>query len=125
MSKNRDKQGADKTCGALHNLSRYWSEQDARAVLDAWEESGKSAVAFADEHGLKPKRLYWWRQRLRRPSSEPAFIPVVLCSQPSQGQRSPVVVTSSTGVRIEISELHHDCALWVAALLRALEEPAS
>lgn len=44
------------------NRSR-WTEQGARALLSALERSGQPVRAFAEEHGLDPKRLYMWRRR--------------------------------------------------------------
>jgi transposase-like protein len=41
-----------------------WTEHDARAALVALERSGKAVRAFAEEHGLDPRRLYAWRRRV-------------------------------------------------------------
>jgi len=38
-----------------------WTEQDARVVLAALEQSRKPVRVFAEEHGLDPQRLYLWR----------------------------------------------------------------
>lgn len=40
-----------------------WTEEDARIVLAAQQQSGKPVRAFAEEHGLDPQRLYLWRRR--------------------------------------------------------------
>lgn len=41
-----------------------WTEEDARVVLAALERSGKPLRTFAEEHGLDPQRLYFWRRRV-------------------------------------------------------------
>ena len=56
----------------------YWSEEDARVVVDAWQESGETMASFARRHGVQAKRLARWVRRLqeseeRAPSS---FFPV-------------------------------------------------
>jgi len=50
---------------------RRWSADEARAVLVAAKQSGLSMPAFAEQHGLDPQRVYWWRRRLER-VTEPA-----------------------------------------------------
>lgn len=42
-----------------------WRETDARAVVGAWEGSGKSLSGFAREHGLERNRLSRWTSRLK------------------------------------------------------------
>jgi hypothetical protein len=43
---------------------RRWTEEEARQVLVAWEESGLELTAFALGEGLDPQRLTRWRRRL-------------------------------------------------------------
>lgn len=43
---------------------RRWNADDATRVLAAVEASGKSIIAFADEHGLRVSRILQWRRRL-------------------------------------------------------------
>jgi len=43
-----------------------WTEQEARAVLAAWERSGLSVRQFAVEHGLDPQRIWLWRRRVAK-----------------------------------------------------------
>ena len=45
-------------------MARRWSEQAARSVMAEWEQSGKSARAFAEERGVDAERLYRWRRKL-------------------------------------------------------------
>jgi transposase-like protein len=64
------------------STGRRWTEDDARAVLDAHTESGLSVAAFAAREGLDPQRVYSWRRRLGRSVeaveaiSAPAFIEI-------------------------------------------------
>jgi transposase len=45
---------------------RYWREAEARVVVAAWQESGKTLSAFAQQHGVDPRRLARWSSQLRR-----------------------------------------------------------
>lgn len=56
--------------------SRYWKEEDARALLDVWARSGESVSVFARRHGLAPHRLLRWKQRLSGSERQPVFHPV-------------------------------------------------
>jgi transposase-like protein len=42
----------------------YWRAADARVVVEAWRRSGRSLAAFAREHGVRPRRLVYWRDQL-------------------------------------------------------------
>ncbi len=55
---------------------RRWTEDEARQVLVAWEESGLELTAFAIGEGLDPQRLTRWRRRLAATSS-PTFEEIV------------------------------------------------
>jgi hypothetical protein len=58
---------------------RYWREDDARVLIEAWQRSGLTLVAFAESHDVLPKRLARWVARLRKIPSEPVgFHPVRL-----------------------------------------------
>ena len=39
---------------------RYWRAAEAGQVLAAWQASGRSLTAFANEHGLSRARLVRW-----------------------------------------------------------------
>ena len=43
---------------------RYWREEDARVVVEAWRESGMTRAAFARRHGVDLQRLARWSARL-------------------------------------------------------------
>lgn len=55
--------------------SRYWQEEDAAVVLEAWRQSGLPRAAFARHWGLSDSRLGRWSQRLAAKQT-PAFHPV-------------------------------------------------
>ena len=103
-----------------------WSEADARRVLDAWRRSGRSAYAYAREHGMNAQRLLWWRKRLGewehegrapRRSARVRLVPAVLAADP----RAPAaVVRLGAHVTVEISEVSSVPASWVASLAREL-----
>ena len=42
------------------------SIQQGRDLIAAWKASGMSAVAFSRQQGLHPRRIEWWKDRLRR-----------------------------------------------------------
>jgi hypothetical protein len=43
---------------------RRWRVKDAELVLAALAESGNTSAEFARRHGLQPKRLQRWQERL-------------------------------------------------------------
>jgi hypothetical protein len=104
---------------------RRWSVDDAKWVLDAQSQSGKSMGEFAEQRGLHKKRLYSWRERLKRQAAaqtEPAqsaplaLLPVTV--GPTALTRGEcAVVVSASGVRIEVRELSRASRNWVAELL--------
>jgi hypothetical protein len=58
---------------ALPTSSRYWSEEQGRAVVEAWRQSGESATVFSRRHGLHTKRLAYWNRRLSRVEPPPTL----------------------------------------------------
>jgi hypothetical protein len=59
-----------------------WTEDEARAALDAWRSSGQSLAGFARRHQLGDERLRWWQRRLaetdQRHGDEVALVPVTV-----------------------------------------------
>jgi hypothetical protein len=55
----------DRLSAAL--ASRYWTEREARVVVEAQRASGLSEAEFARRHGLSRNRLGFWRVRLSAP----------------------------------------------------------
>lgn len=103
---------------------QHWSTDDARRVLAACDESRLTQAAFCRQHGLQPKRLSWWRKRLREwdASASPAggvrFVPAVV----PPGKAMQVKIRLPGEVAIEIAGAE---ASFVASLMRELRERAS
>lgn len=108
-----------------------WTEQDARRVLDAWEKSGETVAAFARRMGVIPQRLFWWRRRLTRATSDElsaAFVPVTVrpaVAVTSTPRSAPIVVTLNERVRVDVRDMDAATAAWVASLLLNLGEARS
>jgi transposase-like protein len=107
--------------------SSYWSESEARAVLEAYEASGLSVAEFARRHGLGPQRLRWWKKRrAEEASSALSFVPVHVVAPPSRkareapagAARMEVVLARGRSIRVEPGFDADE----VARLVRALEE---
>jgi hypothetical protein len=101
-------------------VARTWTTDQARAVLDEWDASGKSGAAFARSIGVVPQRLFWWRARLGHgagPGKTAALVPVQVRPTLLGAACAPVVVTTPAGVRIEVGEVDAATAAWVAAVL--------
>lgn len=105
--------------------SKRWSLAQARQVMDQWQASGKSAVAFAAEQGFSATRLsYWTRQIEAAASKAPRFVAVPLTSG------SPTTSLSARGVEIEVDGLTvrvgDDVDVrYVARLVAALQAPGA
>lgn len=66
-----------------------WSEHEARGVLSAWRKSGLSVERFAEQRGLVPQRIYWWRKKLEGPSKTAAAASTALALLPVQVKPQP------------------------------------
>lgn len=107
---------------ARREMGERWTEEQARTVLHAWEQSGQSGAAYARSVGVVAQRLYWWRRRLL--TNGAAMTTLVPVAVRGATQASPsVVVTTPPGVRIEVHDVDSATAGWVRAVLRG-EEPA-
>jgi len=88
--------------------SRYWREEDARAVLAVYRASGQALKTFCRAHAVGVRRLRWWRERLPREDaaaeSAPRFVPVhVAPVAPSGGPASfEVVLPGGSVIRIGV-----------------------
>jgi len=79
---------------------RYWREADARVIVAAWQDSGKTLSAFAQQHGVDPRRMARWRSRLRR--AVPAavrFHPVQVAAESAARQNGPTIEIELGGGR--------------------------
>ena len=98
-----------------------WTAEQARSVLAAWEQSGQSGTTYARSIGVVPQRLFWWRRRLdetrAQMGAKPALVPVSVRGTPVSVGSAPVVVTTATGVRIEVNDIDATTAAWIVAVL--------
>ena len=87
-----------------------WTEEDARAALDAFARSGLSMRAFAETAGINVQRLVRWRRKesgaspaRRRTPKRLAFVEV----RQREAERVEVVLRSGRVLRFaeEISEV--------------------
>ncbi len=65
----------------LPTSSKYWSEAEGRAVIEAWQRSGEPAHVFARRHGVQSKRIKYWSARLARaeaPTARLALVPATV-----------------------------------------------
>jgi len=110
---------------------QHWSAEDAKRVLGACKDSGAAQAEFCRKHGLQPKRLSWWRKRLRdwgapgRSTEAVRFAPAVVATTAMRIKiQSPmrIKIQSPGEVAIEIADAD---AAFVAALISELLEAAS
>jgi len=87
-------------------MARRWSEQAARSVMAEWEQSGKSARAFAEERGVDAERLYRWRRKLAPQAAAlspvTSFVPVRVVASVEPHDESGVTVELRNGRAIEM-----------------------
>jgi transposase-like protein len=101
---------------------KRWTAKDAKRVLGQWEASGLSIPEYGRRHGIHPKRLYDWRDRLAKRSDEPEvisqqFVEATICGTESEA----AVVLKRGALRIEVHDPSRTTAAWLAALLSTLE----
>ena len=79
---------------------RYWRGAEARVVVDAWRRSGEGLGAFAERHGLHPRRLSRWAKRLEEAAEPVRFHPVRVV------HRSEVEARGDAPLEIVLGERH-------------------
>lgn len=86
----------------LPDLSTEWTEDDARLVLDEWQQSGQTIAAFARERHMSAPRLYWWRKRLPKNEAAPmmSLVPAKIVVRP---EVAATVIRLPSGVAIEMA----------------------
>jgi hypothetical protein len=91
-------------------MRAQWSEHEARAVIAAWRKSGLSVEKFAEQRGLVPQRIYWWRKKLEQPTKALvktealALLPVQVTKPPApvRARGEPVMVMLRSGHVIKV-----------------------
>jgi transposase-like protein len=104
-----------------HTKRKRWTEEQARAVLDAQARSRMSLRAFARREGLDPQRLRRWARQLEETTMPPAPMTAtfVEVAQPTAAQ---VDVVLRSGVVLRVSETIEPMVL--RRLVSALDEGA-
>jgi transposase-like protein len=102
-------------------VTRRWTEKEARKVLRAHARSGKSVLAFAEEHGLVAERVYRWRRRLDGGAPEHddhdrehdiEFAPVVVTNA-----RESAVLVRVGELEVEVTDPSNVPPEWIASVL--------
>jgi hypothetical protein len=103
------------------NSGERWTEDDARAAVNALRCSGESASAFARRHGMAVQRLVWWRARLVR-SAGHKLVPVVVSGTSTERptECGAAVVLHLGAVCMTIEDASRVSAGWVAEVLNGL-----
>jgi hypothetical protein len=125
-------------------MAEYWTETHARRLLEEWKRSGLSINAFARRERVRPRRLLWWKERLRKdlPTAEApraaqkeaavrgrksgiaTFAPAVVKLAPRvtlARATAAAVITTRSGRTIEIADATRVPPAWVGAVVRELE----
>jgi transposase-like protein len=98
---------------SLFDLPR-WTPDDAREVIAALEQSGKSVSLFAAEHDLDAQRLYVWRRRLGARAERTTFEEVAVRARvggPALREAEGFEVQLPSGTVIRLPESFEPAAL--------------
>lgn len=102
---------------------RHWSESDARAVIEAWRESGQSITQYARSRSIHPERLARWERKLRSPRSPTmAFHPVRVMRESQRDAQSASLIEVVLGNDRKIRVPHGFAPQDLRAVLAVLEE---
>lgn len=85
---------------------RYWRETEARAIVEAWRQSGDPLPRFAKRHGIGRERIRRWASRLKKksPTAPVRFFPVRLCKGPGDSDSgSPIEIELGNGRRVRVA----------------------
>jgi hypothetical protein len=82
--------------------SLYWREDEARAVITAWKQSGETVAEFCRANGVAAARLSRWLVRLEGPT-DVRFHPVRLIPDSSVRGRAEIEVALSGGVAVRLA----------------------
>lgn len=79
------------------------TEQEGRALVEAWEASGLSQTAFAKSHGISQHIVSYWKRRLARPM--PAALPahMVRVSTTAGIQQDGIHIHFPSGIRVDVN----------------------
>jgi transposase-like protein len=113
---------------------RQWTKEEALQILEFMDQSGETVASLCRRLGIAEQRIYWWRSRLwkirnksnggSKPKAK-SLIPVKVIPTPAVevlSNNSMVLHITSYNSCVEIPHADSQSALWVAALIRALNE---
>ena len=103
--------------GQLPDANDRWTDEEARLVLTAWQQSGDSGAEFARAHGLKVPRLYRWSSRLRERAQRSGGMATKFVPAEVTTKEAGILIRVPNGVAIEIA---HGSAEWVATVISEL-----
>ena len=83
------------------------TKQDWKALVEAWEASSQTQVAFCQERNLCYRLFNQWKNRFKQEKSEPSdevahFVPVQIKSTASEISRPGIQVHLPNGIRLEM-----------------------
>ena len=81
--------------------SSYWSQEEGRQVVEAWQRSGENATTFARRHGLHAKRLVYWSKRfaMKASVSTLTFAPAAIVA----ADEVAATIRTPSGIAIELA----------------------
>lgn len=82
--------------------SSYWSEDDGRRAVEAWQQSGEDATAFSRRHKVRRARLLYWRKRLAAgaPARALSFAPAEVVER---ADVVAAVIRAPGGIAVELA----------------------
>jgi hypothetical protein len=86
-----------------------WSAVEARQFLASWPSERISLCAFARQHGVDPRRLYWWRGRLGQ--ATPPGISFKEISLPQSEVPPTLEVVLRSGLVVRVGKSFDEAAL--------------
>ena len=100
---------------------KRWTVEQAREVIGQWRASGKSAIAFAAEHGFSATRLSYWSKQIEGVAVEsPQFVAIPVPAAATTKSRAALGIEIDVdGLTLRIGD--HVDALYVARLVAALQ----
>lgn len=105
-----------------HTKRKRWTEEQARAVLDAQARSGMTLRAFARREGLDPQRLRRWERQLGGATRSGAPPKATFVEVAPRAAAAVVDVVLRSGIVLRVSETIEPMAL--RRLVSALDEGA-
>jgi len=104
---------------AKKKVSKRWTEDDARRVLEDADRSGLSDKAYAQRKGLKAHRLWWWRRRLEQVQGEDEALAFVELRPKPTPSAEPIEIRLVNGRIVSVTAMVDHLVL--AGLLDAIE----